>query len=319
MSLHQSGEQSSKQPFPEQLECRVELGALRFHLFTDAGFFRTNCDWRVLNHNHVLYEVQFVHRGSIVLSLEDGCHEVPEGSFCVIPPGVYHSQQRPLSGEEAHKTCFSFRFDVMPRPKHEYSPGETEELLRALQNAPFFIAPDSQGTAELLNGIKCELLTQPIGYLAKVQYMFGQVLVDVIRSSPSIQAAPRNKMQPAPPVDNRLTIIETFFSEHFDRPLKEEDLAGPLYVSHRQLNRILHDLYGMSFRRKLQHTRMKVAMDLLKHTDLPVKEIAARVGYPFAENFHAQFKSLTNTTPTGYRNGASSQPRPEAGEDKRSL
>lgn len=286
----------------------MELGALRFHLFTNTGFFRTNCDEPVLNHNHVMYEVQFIHNGSIALSLEEGFHEVPEGSFCVIPPGVYHSQQRPPSGKTAHKTCFSFRYDVMSPPKHGYSPNDTEALLRALRNAPFFITPDSQGSAALINEIKRELHAGQLGFFDKAQCMFGQVLIDILRATPGMQTAPSTHYPPALPVDNRLDIIETFFSEHFGRPLKEDDLAGLLYISHRQLNRILHDLYGMSFRRKLQHTRIQVAMDLLQHTDLTVKEIAARVGYPFAENFHAQFKALTNTTPTGYRNHAASGP-----------
>ncbi|MBP1992129.1 AraC family transcriptional regulator [Paenibacillus eucommiae] len=314
MNIHEPNKRAGQQPLSEQLEFNVELGALQFHVFINSGFFHTNSNWRILNHNHAMYEVQFVHKGTVVLSLEDSCHEVPEGSFCVIPPGVYHSQQSPSSGEEVHKSCFSFRCDVLPHPKADYPPDVTDELFRAfvLMNTAFYTTQDRQGTAALLAAIKQELNTKPFGYFFKVQSLFAQILVDVIRSSPGIQASiqtdSHSELAPQTFVDNRLIIIETFFSEHFDLPLREDDLAGQLYVSHRQLNRILHDLYGMSFRRKLLSTRMKVAMDLLKHTTLSVKDIAARVGYPFAENFHANFKAHTNMTPIAFRNYTASRP-----------
>ncbi|MFD0715845.1 AraC family transcriptional regulator [Paenibacillus sp. GCM10027626] len=290
---------------PEQFECRVDIGALRFHVWLDYGFFHTECVSHVLKHNHAAYEIQLVHKGTIILSTEDGYYAVPEGSLCFIPIGLYHGQQHPGAGEEAiHKSCLSFRLDALHRPNLDDEAVDTEEIRSALTNAPFFIVHDCHEMIVQLAAIKRELHAKPVGYLAKVKGLLTQIIVDVIRASPQLQAAPRWTVRHQEGADSRLLIIEAFFSEHFHCSLKESDLARLLYVSPRQLNRILHDLYGMSFRRKLLQTRMEVAMDLLKHTNLPVKEIAARVGYLFSENFHAYFKAHTGMTPVAFRQSA---------------
>lgn len=103
------------------------------------------------------------------------------------------------------------------------------------------------------------------------------------------------------PDEQRIAIIEHFFLDNFSQPLKEGELAELLFMSCRQLNRVLHELYGMSFRRKLLDTRMLAAMDLLKNTSESVKTIAAAVGYPYVENFYNHFKAKTKMTPAEYR------------------
>lgn len=302
--MHKRDERAAPQQIPQQIELNVELGPLAFQIRLGSGFFRTNCTQSVLNHNHAEFEIQFVHKGAIVLSMEDGYQTVREGCFCLIPPWLYHAQRRPPSGEDVHKSSFIFSFDVIPglKPSPNYPAIETEQLYRTLMNVGFFTAPDRTNLFTLLAAIKQELYTQRIGFFAKAQSLFAQLLVEIIRSSPHSENAPQYGLPAQTPDDSRLTIIETFFTERFALPMKEDDLAGLLYVSNRQLNRILHDLYGMSFRTKLLHTRIKVAMDLLKNSDLPVKDIAAQVGYPFAENFHSSFKAQTGMTPTAFRN-----------------
>ncbi|WP_158301945.1 AraC family transcriptional regulator [Paenibacillus mesophilus] len=301
MNILMPDEHEGSLVFPEQFELKAELGTIRLRVFLDSGFFNTNSDVPVLNHNHASYEVQFVHKGTVALCTENGDYAIQGGSFCLIPPGMYHSQKRAESREAVHKSCFTFRYDVLSIPKPDYPTVETSELLYALANVPFFIAESSREIEAWIVAAKEEFQSRPVGYFAKLQSLFTQLILEVIRSSPRIRSAPRRELSSQPTADSRIGIIECFFSEHFSRPLRESDLASRLYVSQRQLNRILHDLYGMSFRQKLLCTRMKVAMDLLKNTELSVKDIASNVGYPFAENFHAHFKKHANMTPSSFR------------------
>lgn len=296
-------DESQPKALRESYEFNVELGALRFHIYINDAFFHPPGNQDVLNHNHVTFELHFVHQGTFMLSLENGHYAIPEGSFCVIPPGVYHSQRRSPAGQEVSKTCLSFHYELLPQPKPNYPVDETDHLLRKLKNMSFFTAASSIEAPPLLLSIQRELKARPVGYYAKVQSLFAQILIDVLRSAPDRQTDPRDGALPKILSRHKLAVIEAFFSEYYDRALKESDLAGQLYFSNRQLNRILHELYGMSFRRKLMDTRMKVAMDLLKNTQLTVKAIAARVGYPVVENFHANFKAKTGVTPVAFRNG----------------
>lgn len=81
-------------------------------------------------------------------------------------------------------------------------------------------------------------------------------------------------------------------------------LAELLHMSTRQLNRILKNRYGVSFRHKLMETRLNHAMDLQFRTALPITDIAARIGYESSRSFHAAFKAYTGNTPAVYRESA---------------
>ncbi|MDF2721846.1 MAG: AraC family transcriptional regulator [Paenibacillus sp.] len=304
MSVSNRDERAAHSFIPSFLDIQVELGAIRFSIHLNPGFFREICPLPVMSHSHTNYEVQLVHRGSMALSMDNGYQIVQAGRCCFIPPGLYHSQLEAPAGEDVHKTSFQFSFEAMPGEKPVFDSAsprqETDLLLRAFTEAPFFIARENTTLPALVETIKQELQARHIGYYAKVQSLFAQLLVELIRSSPRHDTSARYE-PPQASFGNRVTLIENFFNERYSTPLKEEELASLLYVSKRQLNRILHELYGISFRTKLLHTRIQVAMDLLKTSNMTVKDIAAFVGYPLAENFHASFKTVTNMTPTAFR------------------
>ena len=72
-------------------------------------------------------------------------------------------------------------------------------------------------------------------------------------------------------------------------------------MSPRQLQRIFTDRAGMGFRSYLTLVRMSSAAELLAGTDMPVKEVAERVGYRDASQFTKAFKRTHAVSPTQWR------------------
>jgi two-component system, response regulator YesN len=90
-------------------------------------------------------------------------------------------------------------------------------------------------------------------------------------------------------------------SSEFSRPYKVEDVARRVATSPRQLQRVFAEVHGLGFRAYLRGIRMCRAAELLATTDLPVKEVAQRVGYRDASQFSKAFKRTRGVTPSEAR------------------
>ena len=75
-----------------------------------------------------------------------------------------------------------------------------------------------------------------------------------------------------------------------------------MYLSQKQVSRIVKKQYGCTFPELMNQKRMSVAVMLLKNTHLSVSEIAVRVGINNENYFYKLFKERCGVTPLKYRN-----------------
>lgn len=94
-----------------------------------------------------------------------------------------------------------------------------------------------------------------------------------------------------------LTVIEADFASE----ISLDDVAHRVASSRRQLQRCFCELYGASFRECLTRVRMQHAAELLAGTELPVRQVAARVAYRQPAQFAKAFAKRFGATPTEYR------------------
>jgi AraC family transcriptional regulator, regulatory protein of adaptative response / methylphosphotriester-DNA alkyltransferase methyltransferase len=85
------------------------------------------------------------------------------------------------------------------------------------------------------------------------------------------------------------------------RPVRIEEIARRVATSPRHLQRVFADVGGIGFRSHLSGVRMSRAADLLATTDIPVKQIARRVGYRDASQFSKAFKRVHGVSPSELR------------------
>lgn len=78
------------------------------------------------------------------------------------------------------------------------------------------------------------------------------------------------------------------------------DVARRLHMSTRTLKRKLAD-QRTTFTALLDDARRQRALLLLDHRDLPLADVAARLGYTEVPNFTRAFRKWTGTTPAAYR------------------
>ena len=104
----------------------------------------------------------------------------------------------------------------------------------------------------------------------------------------------------------------------YGRDLDLEAVAHRIATSRRQLQRSFAEAGGTSFRDHLASVRMRRAGELLRAGSLPVRDVAAVVGYRQPAQFAKAFRRHYGATPSAFRGRArgltaASDGRPSAG------
>ena len=92
-----------------------------------------------------------------------------------------------------------------------------------------------------------------------------------------------------------------YMSAHFDEKITLDDLVAICGGSQRHFFRIFKQATGESPMQWLLSLRKNEAIDLICQTDLPIGEIAGRVGYPDPLGFSAFFKKHMGQSPSAMR------------------
>jgi AraC-like DNA-binding protein len=84
-------------------------------------------------------------------------------------------------------------------------------------------------------------------------------------------------------------------------PIAVTQIARSVGLSQNYLARLFRQRFGMTIPHYILVRRLEVARHLLAATDLPVKEIAARVGLCDLQHFNKQFRRMGGASPRAYR------------------
>jgi YesN/AraC family two-component response regulator len=91
-----------------------------------------------------------------------------------------------------------------------------------------------------------------------------------------------------------------YIDENYVENLSLENCANRVHISPGYVTRLCNKYLGMSFKAWLNEVRIREAINLLRNTDLPIKDIAGRVGYNNLNYFYRQFNAVTGATPKNY-------------------
>jgi|GEM_PF-4351627 len=96
--------------------------------------------------------------------------------------------------------------------------------------------------------------------------------------------------------------VRSVVEAHYDSPnFSLQFLADAFGVSSPTMSRFFKSEIGKGLSEYVTERRIEDAARLLKESDLPVKEIAKKVGYNDVNTFIRRFKAITGSTPTEYR------------------
>jgi AraC-like DNA-binding protein len=98
-----------------------------------------------------------------------------------------------------------------------------------------------------------------------------------------------------------LYVAEAHIRANLDRKLTVSEVAEVAGVSQRHLLRCFRQEHQITVQEFILRMRTQEAMRLLLNTQLPIKEIAHRVGFHDLQHFNKTMRSATGAAPTRYR------------------
>lgn len=253
------------------------------------------------HHLHHHYELHYVQRGTCTLTSGGEELHVEAGQFCIFAPNRYHSIRE--TSADLQKMCIGFELPsfsadmdkraaaiLLPFSSFSYYVGSADNISNTLQKisdtvpgpqSDFFIQEELRSLLSLL--------------VLELAWFIG----------PTSEDMPDNKIT----LDlKRNFIIDTFFNQNFHLHDGDQILADQLYLSSRQLNRILKSLYGKSYQEKILEIRLEVSLDLLRHSSKSITEISELTGYNSPASFCYFIKKSTGMTPGEIRKSAIPKP-----------
>lgn len=110
--------------------------------------------------------------------------------------------------------------------------------------------------------------------------------------------------------------IIDLIQHEYDAELTLEACAARLHYNANYISSIFRKETGYSFSEYLTMYRFKMAKQWLRDTEMPVKEIAAKLGYNNSQNFIRSFRKVEGLTPGQYRETA---PAPVSGKVRETV
>jgi len=96
-------------------------------------------------------------------------------------------------------------------------------------------------------------------------------------------------------------MILAYMNENISKKITLTELTRKFGINRNRLNEVFNESTGKTALQCLTQMRLNLAALLLKNTELPVEEIAFRVGFNDVSYFAKTFKSLFNLSPSQYR------------------
>lgn len=100
---------------------------------------------------------------------------------------------------------------------------------------------------------------------------------------------------------DRLLKIDDYIHTIYNHNISNKKIAEDLFISERQLSRIVLKYYGVPLHTLMMNKRIEVAANLLSTTNCSIEEIVAKTGFNNKQSFFKEFKEHYKTTPLKYR------------------
>lgn len=288
--------------------CELEIGDMRLYIGVSISPIRLK-DNPYVFHSHTVHEIILTEGGAAEVEFTNGTSiRIMPGQVCYIPARTMHRTK--AIDEASDKMSISYSFD-----SNKGSAAESVHLFKRFDSAvKGMVNPsvyeDSFDLGRILSWMVKNRNDQ--SYLSTVAFKAQYQLlgVGIIRLLGIQQQLGKAAQSPSnQTMLTRKSELESWLDLWYSHGVNEAWIASFMSLSTRQINRMFHDCFNMSFRDKLTEVRLNHAVDYLTATDMKVEEIAYKVGYTTAAGFQNAFSRKYGISPGKYRSEVLSKKR----------
>ncbi|MGD0111930.1 MAG: AraC family transcriptional regulator [Armatimonadota bacterium] len=251
----------------------------------------------VTRHTSNCYEFFLVAEGRVRLETPAEAFELTPGKLLLVDPGVEH-EELPASPDDSYLAfCFMAQGTTADLFQALYLPHTRDNVLNS-----HLRLVGSEPVEEAARLVGVELAHRRAGWVEAVGHLvqYLGLLLQRRVASGSFEYASRT-MSTNLNLNHPLEAAFFYCAANIHRAIRLADAAAAVGYSPSYLSRTFSQRFGMSFSEHLRALRLGVAESLLSHSDLPVQEIARRVGYQYPWHFTRAFTQAMGMSPREYR------------------
>lgn len=249
-------------------------------------------------HRHPGFEMHYVLAGRSRVNCENKAYCLDAGTALIIPPGAYHD----LVDIEKDTTRISISFGInMPTSYNKETKGDMFASA-FYRDGPICVDLQKTDAQQILQKIDALLSDSRNGpyHRDKLLALCCSLLIEFADIETVDKTAPQSRDNGGDLPDATFQ-IDAFLGRNFMYNNAMPRMADELHISTRQLHRMIRKNYQTNYRKKLSETRIKIAMDMLQNSTIPIHRIGEILGYSNSSNFSIFVKTNTGKTPSQIR------------------
>lgn len=256
-------------------------------------------------HYHDYYQITYVTHGMLEHWQGTDTAKLHPGDVFIVPPGFVHRIH--FTEPDSAILTLAFQDSLLLQ---EFPHSGASRFLKELQhnhdtgNISLSLTPDSPQQRTILSLLHCLLQEQNShcppelsaipSLICSVVYLLAQCYY--------CNTAPSRHPWSEHDREQLLRRCVVYLDTHFTETLSTDEIAKQFGLSRSTLSSAFQQHTGLPLHKYIAQKRIQKAQTLIRiRSDLPLSEIAAKVGYEDSSTFYRNFQRITGMSPTKYR------------------
>lgn len=245
---------------------------------------------KYFEHQHHRIEINYVKKGSCIIQLQDESINFKENELMIICPDVMHSFQAGNDG------CTLMQLEFLPEVFEDFT------NVLAVNDwdvfTPLSLFSSSNSVIKIINNVRImraiqrivtELNTKKSYFDYLVLMYYAELLILIYRHMDEAYL----------PIGSNPAMAKAiqFIRENFKRDISIKQVANEVQISERYLRKVFGEYLNLSPIEYLNQIRINHAIELLRISELSIKEICYECGFQSPQYFSRVFKKQVGVNP----------------------
>ncbi len=259
-------------------------------------------------HYHDYFQVCFVSRGSIIHGQEGEKVTLGHGDAFIIPPGFSHSVNFVDKNSEIYSLSFAesmFHTGFSQSNAYKFL-SMLREHLDPLMSDPvkLRVLLDATQQKNMQALLDCLIREQKARYPAEITSATSLIAAIVNTLSQNYYQQPQNREEykEMAAYNNALSSCVEYIDGHFNENITLSVLVKQFGMSRSSFCAQFPQFTGLSLKQYIINRRIREAEMLIRdNPDMPLGEVAERIGYDETSTFYRNFVRITGVSPSKYK------------------
>ncbi len=259
--------------------------------------------WTIERHMHSSYEFHFIKEGSCEVTTDSGSFIAEKGGFYLTPPSVFHEQRG-----RGNSKFIEYSLNCDLNITGECS-AEMLRMVEILKESPCSLHRDDENVrcSKLFEYALKEAYFERMGYFGSIKGIIPLIVINASRkiihgrAVPGKTEADYTAPRKSSTSNYRMSLIERFIADNISTSVSTASIASYMHLSQKQVCRIIRDSKNMSTKEYVNSIKLARARELLKNSNLHIREIADILGFSSEYYFSQFFKHGEGYSPALFR------------------